>query len=272
MTVTTQTEIRPPATRRKGPWLCLGQPKSIFVRECEVGLPHLPEDLDELRILHVSDLHLGAHWHDAYDHILQTANGLAADLVVCTGDIVDDRRTHRPAMPIVKRLLPAFKSRFGFFTILGNHDSLAMGPELTEMGLHVLSGKRHHLNIGAAGLELIGVPGIYRKHLPHDFAARFAPPSRGTPRVILAHFPDHFPLLRSLLPDLYLCGHTHGGQVCLPGGFPIMRHDLSPRRLCKGHHRRDNVHYIVNQGLGFSGLQLRLFCPPEIILITLKSA
>lgn len=272
MTIATQTETRLPPARRKGPWLCLSQPTNFMVRECEVDLPNLHGDLDDLRILHISDLHLGTRWNEAYEHVIHTANGLCADLVVCTGDIVDDRRSHRPAMPIVKRLLPAFRSRFGFFTILGNHDSLAMGPELTEMGLHVLSGKRHHLSIGAAKLELIGAPGIYRKHLANDFVTRFMPPARGTPRVVLAHFPDHFPHLLPLQPDLYLCGHTHGGQVCLPGGFPILRHDISPRHLCKGHHRRENVHYIVNQGLGFSGFRIRLFCPPEIVLITLKSA
>jgi uncharacterized protein len=108
--------------------------------------------------------------------------------------------------------------------------------------------------------------------MPDGFASRFAAPTPGIPRIVVAHFPASFPKLQSLHPDVYLCGHTHGGQVCLPGGIVLVRHDPSPRKLCRGYHRIGTTHYIVNQGLGFSGLPVRAFCPPEILLLVLRRA
>ena len=89
------------------------------------------------------------------------------------------------------------------------------------------------------------------------------------PRIVLCHFPDLFPAARHLEPDLYLAGHTHGGQVCLPGGFPLLTHDRVPRRFCKGIHRIDKTWFIVSRGLGFSGPPIRLFCPAEAMELTL---
>ena len=87
-----------------------------------------------------------------------------------------------------------------------------------------------------------------------------------TLRIVLSHFPDHLPRVQyALQPDLFLAGHTHGGQVCLPGGWPILRHDTMPRRLCSGIHWVERTWLVANRGFGFSGMQLRLFCPAEVL-------
>ena len=89
----------------------------------------------------------------------------------------------------------------------------------------------------------------------------------------MGHHPGTIRRVEFLKPDIYLCGHSHGGQVCLPGGYPILRHDKIERRLCSGIHRIGNIWHVANRGFGYSGWGLvRLFCPAEVIEITLRRA
>jgi predicted MPP superfamily phosphohydrolase len=88
----------------------------------------------------------------------------------------------------------------------------------------------------------------------------------------MCHYPDILPKVADLAPDLYLTGHTHGGQMALPGGTPIMRHDTLPRQLCTGIHRAFGTVLVVNRGFGFTTpLMVRLFCPTEVVEITVRS-
>ena len=258
-----------PTTPTCRPWLQLFHARGFVTRHYLAHLPDLPPDLEGLRILHLSDLHIKRKWSSAYDRLLQQVEDHPYDLVLITGDVVDDKQDHRPALPHVRKLLPRLRTRLGAWAILGNHDNLQLGAELESLGIPVLQGKRQLVQTGNASLELIGVHGPYREHLPANFPQQFAPPQPHIPRIILAHYPDHFPRLQEMGPDIYLCGHTHGGQVCLPNGFPIMRHDQSSRSLCRGAHLRGKTHYIVNHGFGFSGLPIRMFCPAEVVSLTL---
>lgn len=269
MDMTTQMISDETVAPRKAPWLCIGYRAGYVVRDVNTKVAHLPDELEGARILHLSDLHITRRWHKAYDKLLAAVSDWDVDVILCTGDIVDDRSDHRPAWEQVRRFFPALKSRLGTYTILGNHDNPRMIPELQAMGVRVLQGERMELDFGGAALEVIGTPGHKREHLPAGFAAKFPARVKGTPRVLMSHFPDHFYRLSALEPDLYLCGHTHGGQICLPGGIPILRHDSTPRRHCRGEHRRGKTHVIVNHGFGFSGLNLRMFCPPEVVMIRL---
>jgi len=85
------------------------------------------------------------------------------------------------------------------------------------------------------------------------------------------HFPDHLRRTAKLQPHLFLAGHTHGGQVCLPGRIPILKHDAMPRRCCSGIHRVGDTWLIVNRGFGYTTLPIRVFCPPEVLEIELTS-
>jgi predicted MPP superfamily phosphohydrolase len=89
------------------------------------------------------------------------------------------------------------------------------------------------------------------------------------PRIALAHYPDHLRLMRPLRPDVLLAGHTHGGQICLPGGIPIIRHDTLPRRQARGVHFIDGTWLVNHRGFGYTSLALRVFCPSEVIEIEL---
>ena len=87
----------------------------------------------------------------------------------------------------------------------------------------------------------------------------------------MSHYPEHIRRTRHLEPDLFLAGHTHGGQVCLPGGHPDHHPQQAPPPLLRGVHRVDGTWLVVNHGLGFSGLPLRVLCPAEVVELTLQS-
>jgi predicted MPP superfamily phosphohydrolase len=136
----------------------------------------------------------------------------------------------------------------------------------------MIGGRRRVLSFGDASIELIGLPGYLRIKLPPDFADSMPPPpdaKSGMIRIVLSHFPDHLRRTETLQPHLFLAGHTHGGQVCLPGRIPIIKHDKLPRRWCSGIHRVGETWLVVNRGFGAGNPQVRLFCPPEVIEIEL---
>jgi predicted MPP superfamily phosphohydrolase len=74
--------------------------------------------------------------------------------------------------------------------------------------------------------------------------------------------------MKRVAPDLFLCGHTHGGQVCLPGGRALLTHDKLPKHICKGIFRAGNTWMAISRGFGFAGMPARVFCPSEVIEIT----
>ena len=259
-------------THRRTPWLQALGYSTFDWTHLELPLPDLPDELDGLRLVQVSDLHLHRRWEKGLQLLLDELAADPPDLVLLTGDLVEDKRDHRPAMPLVTRFLRGLKSRHGVYSILGNHDNFRLGEEMAGLGVRLLDGARDVVAVAGAEIELIGLPGLLRSHLPADFCSRFAAKQHGRPRIVMGHFPDHLTRTRALEADVYLAGHTHGGQICGPGGWAVMRHDSMHRRYCKGVHRYGNTWLVVSRGMGFSQVPLRMFCPSEAIEIRLRCA
>jgi predicted MPP superfamily phosphohydrolase len=193
------------------------------------------------------------------------------DLILFTGDFIDSKTDHRPVLPILRRLIPNLHSRLGLYAIQGNHDPDLMLPCLADMGVHWITHRRAVLADGKARLELIGLGGYVRADLDEEFLRALGPKEAGVPRVVMCHYPDLFASARLLEPDIFLAGHTHGGQICLPGGKPLMSHDSMPKRFTAGIHRLGQTWYVVSRGMGFSGIPVRLFCPAETMELTLRA-
>ena len=279
---------RPPAAGRddravverpvRGRWLQLGRPRDFEWNVARLPFRDLHPDLDGLRIVHVTDLHLRGAWAPAYDRLMDRLSAAAPDLLLVTGDFVDSKRDHAAALPVLYRLLTAFRARLGCFGVIGNHDTLSFLGRLDDTTVRLIGGQRHVVPVGRTAVELIGLPGAIRKDLPPGFADTMPPRAAAPPgamRVVLSHFPDHLRRTAALRPDLFLAGHTHGGQVCLPGMVPIIKHDTLPRRLCSGAHRVETAAghptwLVVGRGLGTTTLPVRVFCPPEVVEIVLK--
>jgi hypothetical protein len=259
----------PPGTSHDRSWLELFPPRAIEWNRLELPLENLPAALSGLRILHLSDLHFRRRWPIVYDALLDRIAADPPDLLLFTGDWVNNKRNHRPAMPLVRRMIAGFKARIGCFAIHGNHDNYAIGQELADSHVTFLDGRRRLIDTPRGPIELIGFPGKDRIELTAEFMASLPPRAADVPRIVLSHFPDHLKRSGGLQADLFLAGHTHGGQICLPDGKPLIWHDALPRPLAKGAHRIGKTWLVVSRGLGFTGVAIRANCPPEVVEIVL---
>lgn len=254
------------------PWIQLFSPAKFTWTRAELPINGLPASLDGLRLIHLTDLHFTRHWYPAHDELLRHIAQSDADLIVITGDLVDYKPDYRRGVSCVRRLFDGLKSRYGTYTILGNHDGHLMAQYLSHMPTRLIDGTTVLVNINDASIELIGLPGVDRSELEPDFFRNLSKKQPGIPRIVLSHYPDHIRKIAQLEPDLVLAGHTHGGQVRLPMIGPIFTHDRLPRKYVSGIHRYGESWLVVGRGMGFSWLPIRLFCPAQTIEIILRAA
>ncbi len=244
----------------------------------ELALRHLPRDLDGLRVLHVTDLHLRQGAHPA-DEIAPVLDGERFELAVFTGDLADDEGGCVALAPLLRALRPAE----GAFAVLGNHDhyfyrhTTGEGPLQNDLrpllatlhaaGVTLLTNA--HATACGGRLAVIGVddPTLGLDRVDVAFAG-LAPRA---PKIMLAHSPDVLTRLGHHRPGLLLAGHTHGGQLRLPGIGALGTVSGLPRRYTMGAYVYDGVPTYVSRGVGTSGAPARLYCPPEIAVITLRS-
>lgn len=239
----------------------------LRVVENPVALRRLPPAFDGLRILHLSDPHLGVGRGFAR-HVAERVRGVAADLTVVTGDL----RYHKGGP--IEPSMEAFGALRGVlpdpvFAVLGNHDETGMHAPLTRMGVDVLVNEARRLERGDDHLHLVGVDD------PHTFrtdsleAALENVPPDGC-RLLLAHAPEIHAEAGDRGLDWMICGHTHGGQLALPGGRPIVRNARCPRRIAVGAWAENGMPGYTTRGVGHSTIEARLFCRPEAVVHVLR--
>ena len=249
----------------------------IRLREESFALPGLPAALDGFTLLFLSDLHLDID--PALPDAIRAALGRAAgryDAAVATGDF-NNFTVHADtlALRLVADLLPAFTAPV--FGCLGNHDSIRDVPFLERAGCRMLLNesvrlRRRGAGPGAPSLLLAGVddPNIFATH---DLAAALRARRGAEPVVLLAHAPSIHAEAAAAGVSLVLCGHVHGGQVCLPSGRTLAwRHWRFPRRVWRGRWSEGATQGYTTTGVGACGAPLRLHCPPEILLVRLRAA
>lgn len=228
----------------------------------DVLLPELPSALDGLTILQLSDLHadLDPRFIPA---LAARLNGVACDMAVITGDL----RNHlygssAPAIAGVIALLRHLSAPT--FAVLGNHDLLDMVPPLEAAGLRFLLNEHVVWTRGGARLVLAGVDDA-RYFATHDLECAFAGTPAGVTRVLLSHAPSLYREAAAHGVNLMLAGHTHGGQICLPGGHMVLTGDhTSPHRCLRGAWTYGALQGYTSSGTGASGVPLRFNCPGEI--------
>lgn len=262
-----------PGIRRRpaapGPWFQYGDAIGFEWNRYELAVPGWPAAMAGFRLVHLSDLHCVPRWQTAYDDLFDRLAVDEPDLLVVTGDFVERIFQPNTCLPTARKLLAGLHARLGVFGVLGNHDRNLAAGALARMPVRLIDGRRTVIDDGRGPIELIGTPGPLREDLPATFGASLPPRTPGVPRVVLSHYPDHLRKLHGIRPDLFLAGHTHGGQLCLPGRLPLKRHDSYPWQLRAGVNRVRRTWLVVSRGLGFSTAPVRLFCPAEVIDLTL---
>jgi predicted MPP superfamily phosphohydrolase len=231
-----------------------------------VPIRDLPPDLEGLRIVQLSDLHVGPTIRRPFvESVVDVTNALEPDLVAVTGDVADglvpDLREH--VAPLARLSAP-----LGSFFVTGNHeyywDARGWIRELERLGLTPLSNEHRVLKRGSARLLLAGITDLSVDADPH---AALAGAPESDVRVLLAHQPRSVYAARAAGFDLQLSGHTHGGQF-FP--FNLLVRIFQP--FVAGLHRLEEMWLYVSRGTGYWGPPLRLGAPSEITLLELKPA
>jgi len=263
-----------PPSNQPSPWLQIYTSKNFQWNRYDLPIHSLPPALEGFRILHLTDVHLRPTWRPVYDELFARIDRDPPDIILFSGDVIEHQMNHRPSLPIVERFLHGLHSRLGTWMTLGNHDGDLLGPHVESFGAQFINGKyvqSEDAGRDNATIELIGVPGVARADATEGFLRRLPPRAANSLRITLSHFPDTLCELLSpaVQTDIILAGHTHGGQICLPGGLPIIRHTSLPRKYVTGVHRFGNTWLVVGRGFGFATWQIRLFCPAEVIELRL---
>lgn len=237
----------------------------------DVYLPNLPAAFDGYTILHLSDLHAEG-LVDEGEGIMRIVEKVPCDLAVLTGDF-SFTETGAPYEPCLEALMPIIRSlsaQDGVYGILGNHDLLEIVPELERMGVQMLLNEATQLQRGTADIVLAGVddPHFYKCHDLHTTLSAVASDECV---ILLSHSPEIALEASRYGVDFYLCGHTHGGQICLPGGIPVFANTSCDRSFLSGSWNCGAMQGYTSRGTGFSLAAARFFCPPEITLHTLHS-
>lgn len=239
----------------------------------EIALPRLATELDGLTIAHLSDLHFcGRVDRSFFDRVIERMNEWQPDLIAVTGDLFDDRA----CFDWIDSTLARLRAKHGVYYILGNHDrylgnTAALRERLTAAGLIDVGGKWRPIDV--CGRRII-LAGNELPWLEPAAALDTCPPrdERGEPlRILLSHSPDQWDWARRHDVDLMLAGHCHGGQVRLPLIGPLLVPSRLPVRYSAGLFYRQPTLLHVTRGLS-AKTPLRVNCPPELSLLTLRTA
>ena len=245
------------------------------VREADLEIPGLPADLEGLRLVQLSDIHLSAFLSEAdLARVVDAANGLEAHIALVTGDLIS---SHGDPLDACIRQLARLKSTAGTFGCLGNHEHYA-GAEnyatetAARSGIVFLRAAARPLRFGAAVLNLAGVDYQSTQNKANYLTEAAPLKMPGAVNVLLSHNPDVLPVAARQGWDAMLSGHTHGGQIVIE----ILDRSLNPARFFTpyvyGLFRAGRTAAYVTRGIGTIGIPTRIGAPPEIVLARLRRA
>jgi hypothetical protein len=258
----------------------LVEPRRLALTHLAIASERLAPGSEPLRLLHISDVHIErAAVREAA--VLSLAERAAPDLILITGDYANtsfktDPQTHDDIRAFLGRL----SAPHGVYAVMGSPtvDLQDVVPPLFQgTGITLLRDERRRVDLGdGRTVTLFGVD--CHHDIPEDaeaLAALRPEDCDGGPSVLLYHSPEllHQAVNHGL--DLYLCGHTHGGQVRMPVVGALVTFSKLGRRYAMGHYHEGRTHLYVTRGVGFEGLsapRVRFLCPPEITLVTISLA
>lgn len=245
----------------------------IKVEEKTFCFPTLPESFDRFRILLLTDLHLDG-LDGLTDTLIKHLQDVEVDLCLIGGDI--RMLTYGPIAPCLRhlsRLLPHIRSQHGLLGVLGNHDCLEMTPDFEEAGLITLINESWPIERNGEKIWVVGVDDPHYYQMADTRQAFRDVPDKAF-SIFLAHSPETYRQAARCQTRLYLCGHTHGGQICLPEALkrgPILTNSRAPGFTASGSWQYQEMLGYTSRGAGTSGIPLRFNCPGEITIITLRT-
>lgn len=243
--------------------------RNAVLRRLRFTFHDLPPAFCGFTILHLSDIHADG-LSGLSEALALRLRDVQVDLCVLTGDY--RYRVSGPShqvYPNMEKILAAINARYGVVGILGNHDAAEKVPALQALGVTMLVNQAHEINHAQASLWLVGLDD------PHYYGCDDLPGAlRSVPeesfKILLVHTPELVQEAEASGVHLYLCGHTHGGQICLPFLGPIITGANCARRYVRGAWQHRRMQGYTSAGVGVSVVPVRFFCPPEIGVIELR--
>jgi predicted MPP superfamily phosphohydrolase len=240
----------------------------IQVRHNAVRAQTVPRAFDGFTLLHISDLHVDMN-EGAMRRLAELLPDLKYDVCVFTGDYRG--ATFGPfeaTLEGMKRLRPHLRGPV--YGVLGNHDTVRMVPALEAMGIRMLLNECECISRDGQTIYLAGIDDAHFFRVDNiEKAAADIPPDGFS--ILLSHTPEIYRQAAHAGFDLLLGGHTHGGQICLPGSIPITLDSVLPRHMGSGAWKYHDMVGYTSVGAGSSIVAVRLNCPPEITLHRLES-
>jgi predicted MPP superfamily phosphohydrolase len=244
-------------------WRGLSNSAKVELLHNRIASPDLPAPFDGFTILQISDLHVEMS-EAAMGRVAELVGGISYDICVLTGDY----RAHTfgpyaDALAGVARLHERLKGPI--FGVLGNHDTICMVPSLEQMGIRMLLNESETIERGGARIHLAGIDDAHFYRMDNiEKAAKGIPHHEFS--ILLSHTPEIFRLAAHADFNVLLSGHTHGGQLCLPGGIPVTLNCVLPRFMGRGRFKYHDMIGYTSAGAGACIVPVRFNCPPEITL------
>jgi uncharacterized protein len=248
-------------------WRGLSNAAKVELRENLIVSPRLPQAFDGFTILQLSDLHVEMS-EAAMERVVALLEGTSYDLCLLTGDYrAKTWGPHEAAISGVARVRDALRGEV--YGVLGNHDTILMVPALETMGITMLLNQGKIIERAGERIHLAGIDDAHYYRMDNlDKAAAEIPP--GAFSILVSHTPEIYRQAAHADFDVLLSGHTHGGQICLPGRIPITLDSVLPRSMGSGAWRYHDMIGYTSVGAGSSVVPVRFNCPPEITLHRLR--
>jgi len=226
-----------------------------------VVIPRLPKAFHGFRLLHLSDIHLDME-HEISHAIAEQVRDADYDLCVITGDF--RARTYGDYDATIEAMA-SLRMHIDrpVYAVLGNHDFIEMVPDLEALNVRVLLNESEVIERNGALIQLAGIDDPHYYQADNLEKAADAIPPDGV-AILLSHSPEIYRHAAHAGFDFMLCGHTHGGQICLPGGLALTYNARCPRALGRGAWRWGSLQGYTSTGAGSCVVPVRFNCPPEI--------
>ena len=241
----------------------------IQVRHNPVQLPELPACFDGYTLLHISDMHVDMN-PGAMHRLIELLHEIDYDICVLTGDYRGQTYgSFDETLEGIEHVRAHLKEPV--YGVLGNHDSIRMVPGMEAMGIRMLLNEAITIQRDGERLHLVGIDDAHYFRVDNiEKAAARVPHYECS--ILLSHTPEIYRLAAHADFNLMLSGHTHGGQICLPGRIPITIDSKLPRHMASGAWTYRNMTGYTSVGVGSSIVPVRFNCPPEITLHHLQPA
>lgn len=244
--------------------------QSIEVKRLEIRSTNLPASFDGYTILHITDPHFDT-LPNFEDLIIEAIRDIEVDICVFTGDYklaVHGKYLH--ILPAMHKVISILSVKDGILATLGNHDTVLMVNPFQEMGVRVLANETISLHRDGDCIHFTGIDDPHYYYTPMAAEALEGSPTGF--KIALVHSPELYDLAAECGYSLYLSGHTHGGQITLPDGRPIITHLHKGKHLAKGRWQHGKMEGYTSNGAGTSGIPIRFNTKGEVTIFTLISA